>query len=620
LDAALTAFNNEVTLNGVGTKTEGFTQEEFNILKTRANDAKTGVTAATNGDNVPPTGVWVPQADLDALNNAINTAPSSVSDSAYLALLIELTAFNSAKHSGSTPDTAALLAAITSAENAKKDVEIAASKDQATKDSAWVKPPEWDALITPYNAAITARDNAGTTKNAAAEATNALTSAVTAFNAAKTANGPGTKENSPTVSGVTVNPATATVAKGGTRTFTAKVDGDNNPAQAVTWTVVGAADSGTVITTDGGKLTVASGETATTLTVWATSTVDTSKSGMATVTVDTSGTPPALDAYLLGYANVSGKVTPCYWVDGKRILLSLPSTAKGGVARFIAESGSDVYITGVYYDDNDYVMLCYWKNGVLNPLPFTGIEVEATGIAVSGSDVYIAGYYYEDEDSAKPCYWKNGSFNTLSFTGIRGKTTAIAVSGSDVYITGHVQPDDNSYIPCYWKNGTRVALPINVKYGDATGIVVSGSDVYITGHFGDGKYLTPCYWKNGILNTLSVNGTDGYAGGITVSGSDVYITGLYYEDGGPAKPYYSCYWKNGSFNTLPFTGTVGRGTEADVVFVSGNDVYIVGTAYADWEYEEYALCFWVNGQPTTFNAFFGFGIGTGDEVFGFAQR
>jgi len=75
------------------------------------------------------------------------------------------------------------------------------------------------------------------------------------------------------------------VAKNGTQTFTVAVSGTNNPAQTVIWSVEGGV-SGTTITT-AGVLTVASNETATTLTVRATSAVDNTKSGTATVTVTT---------------------------------------------------------------------------------------------------------------------------------------------------------------------------------------------------------------------------------------------------------------------------------------------------------------------------------------------
>jgi formylglycine-generating enzyme required for sulfatase activity len=93
-----------------------------------------------------------------------------------------------------------------------------------------------------------------------------------------------TESQGGSIAGVTVNPGTATVAKGGTQTFTATVTGTGNPTQIVTWTVEGGV-TGTAITT-AGVLTVALGESATTLTVRATSTVDSAQSGTAIVTVN----------------------------------------------------------------------------------------------------------------------------------------------------------------------------------------------------------------------------------------------------------------------------------------------------------------------------------------------
>jgi hypothetical protein len=89
------------------------------------------------------------------------------------------------------------------------------------------------------------------------------------------------------ITGVTVNPANTDVEKGKTKTFTASVAGSATD-KTVSWTVSGASDAGTTISSTG-VLTVAEGETATTLTVKATSTIDSSKFGTATVTVKEKG-------------------------------------------------------------------------------------------------------------------------------------------------------------------------------------------------------------------------------------------------------------------------------------------------------------------------------------------
>jgi hypothetical protein len=91
----------------------------------------------------------------------------------------------------------------------------------------------------------------------------------------------------PTVTSVTVAPAMATAVKGDALDFTATVAVTDGAAQTVTWTLEGTQAEGTKIEeiATGGRLTVASAEAATTLTVKATSTVDSTKFGTATVTI-----------------------------------------------------------------------------------------------------------------------------------------------------------------------------------------------------------------------------------------------------------------------------------------------------------------------------------------------
>jgi len=90
-------------------------------------------------------------------------------------------------------------------------------------------------------------------------------------------------EPEPTVTSVTVSPATATVERGGGQDFTAMVQGTNTPPTTVTWAVEGGV-AGTAISTYG-RLTLAADETAIVLMVRATSTFDISRSGVAIVTV-----------------------------------------------------------------------------------------------------------------------------------------------------------------------------------------------------------------------------------------------------------------------------------------------------------------------------------------------
>ena len=89
-----------------------------------------------------------------------------------------------------------------------------------------------------------------------------------------------------TVSTVTVVPATATVAKGASKVFTATVAGEGAVSNGVLWSVAGssAVKAGTKID-ENGNLTIASNEANTALTVTATSKQDGTKTGTAAVTV-----------------------------------------------------------------------------------------------------------------------------------------------------------------------------------------------------------------------------------------------------------------------------------------------------------------------------------------------
>ena len=125
----------------------------------------------------------------------------------------------------------------------------------------------------------------------------------------------------PTVTGVTVNPAAVSVLKGGTQAFIAVVEGLNYPSQTVIWAVTGGV-TGTTISTSG-LLSIAANETAATLTVTATSTIDTSKSGSSIVTVlaptpaptpkpTPAPTPQTPSSYLEDITLSVGKLSPTF--------------------------------------------------------------------------------------------------------------------------------------------------------------------------------------------------------------------------------------------------------------------------------------------------------------------
>lgn len=88
----------------------------------------------------------------------------------------------------------------------------------------------------------------------------------------------------PAITSVTVDPATATVAKGKTQQFSASVVATGGASERVEWSITGSADAGTAIDNNG-LLVINENETAATITVTATSAYDSTTTGTATVTV-----------------------------------------------------------------------------------------------------------------------------------------------------------------------------------------------------------------------------------------------------------------------------------------------------------------------------------------------
>lgn len=91
-------------------------------------------------------------------------------------------------------------------------------------------------------------------------------------------------DETPGVTSVTVTPATATVTKGSLTLFDVDVAVTGFAYRSVKWEITGQANNNTHIDQQG-RLKVALDETATTITVTATSWYDETKSGTATVTV-----------------------------------------------------------------------------------------------------------------------------------------------------------------------------------------------------------------------------------------------------------------------------------------------------------------------------------------------
>jgi hypothetical protein len=203
-----------------------------------------------------------------------------------------------------------------------------------------------------------------------------------------------------TVGAVTVSPATVTVAKGETQTFTATVAGTGAPAQTVTWSVEGAAATGTAITGDGGVLTVAAGETATSLTVRATSTVDTGKSGTAAVTVSAgSGKDNPKTVTVTGLSAYNGSIIWVALLETKPTGYPDLKEADFGSDMVTIEKGSATMSLYDFDDDSPWTGTGNWYVGFVIKTPITSpldqntinrTYVAKTTKSFSGNNVTVA--------------------------------------------------------------------------------------------------------------------------------------------------------------------------------------------------------------------------------------
>lgn len=94
----------------------------------------------------------------------------------------------------------------------------------------------------------------------------------------------------PEITAIKVQPEAVTVAPGSVIQFIAIKEGSDELSDTVTWTISGQQSANTIITGDG-VLTVGEDEASRIIKVKATSTVDTTKSGMATISVDKEAEP-----------------------------------------------------------------------------------------------------------------------------------------------------------------------------------------------------------------------------------------------------------------------------------------------------------------------------------------
>jgi hypothetical protein len=244
------------------------------------------------------------------------------------------------------------------------------------------------------------------------------------------------------------------------------------------------------------------------------------------------------------------------------------SSSTTSIIEDIFVSGNDVYAVGMVYDGKK-TNATIWKNGVSTTLGNNVDESYANAIFVSGNDVYTCG-----KQNNNAVIWKNG---TPSILDSDGELFTLFVSGSDVYTSGNTGIYPNGGLSIF-KNGKSIYFEKNG--GFPTGMFVTSNDVYVSGYGNDNSGIQAKLWKNGVATILDQVKTGGVsAEDVFVSGGDVYVVGsktLTNPPGTNSNPSLAIIWKNGVATNLSNGNTRAK---AMSVYISGGDVYVVGVDF-----------------------------------------
>ena len=229
---------------------------------------------------------------------------------------------------------------------------------------------------------------------------------------------------------------------------------------------------------------------------------------------------------------------------------------------------------------------------------------QAYSVYVTADDsVYKAGYY-----GARAVLWKNGvlerNLRHPAGTVYESRAYSLTASGQDMYLAGYI--DDNVPYPCIWKNDdepVRLSHPSGSGSGGAMSVAVSGGVVYAAGWYSPGGlyHRAVCWMGDTRVNLHPEGAYQSEARSVAVSsGGNVYVAGYIDYTGVSRHP---AVWKDGvlqEYGDIP--GNIG-GT-AESVFIVGEKVYVAGyfnhlNTATGYDYPTAAL--WEDGAPRLLN-------------------
>lgn len=256
-------------------------------------------------------------------------------------------------------------------------------------------------------------------------------------------------------------------------------------------------------------------------------------------------------------------------------------TAYGTALSFTTLSTGNIYVAGYERVVSGYGIAKYWKNGVATALNSSIGDGFANDILVNGSDVFVVG---KDIDGA--AVWKN---NTLveKNTNQSSEARSITISGTDRFVAVSGIGIGQYNYGWIWSNNGISTTSTTLKVGPSSynifveEVNVFGSDSYAAGSW-DGANGAAIVWKNGVATALTQGFTKAEAHAVFVTNNDVYVVGdesKYNWNGSNSGPnyYIAKLWKNGVATNL--SNGLNQ-AHAYSVYVNGSEVYVVGVEYS----------------------------------------
>jgi hypothetical protein len=308
---------------------------------------------------------------------------------------------------------------------------------------------------------------------------------------------------------------------------------------------------------------------------------------------------------------------PCYWLDGVLALLPTGSQPNGEIDTPLV-NGSDIFIFGCTLNGSASLwpstseIPVYWKNGVLNTLPYPAgtYGFARQGLFDSSGNLYIMGFVNSTSTgNSIPGYWKNGVWTPLSMTLSSGTAPYGITLGQVMDSSGNIiscgsltDPVTGLNVPVYWKNGVVNQISLASVAGATHGGQVANyvpppyvSTTTILLEIFDANFNSiPAYMVNGQITMISTGSeTNGDVWWVNQSSSgDLYATGMVGTWGNITSSPVG-YWKNWSIVSLPTPNGQPYGQSGGAIFV-GNDWYMDGQTSNSSGYR--SVVYWKNGN------------------------